>query len=206
MKVVIDYRYAGCQLTELEHRRASMVLRGAKLADIAEEERVSIYAVKQTMHKVYRKLAVGNKLQLALKLYKEEHMRSILALVLLAIAPLAFGQTSSLPPATPAQTVITITYPAACTTADPCTAQVFRCTGTQTVCTLTSSNWTPIAAVSNNGTSYTDTTGVAGTAYTYEVTNTQTVSGVIVDAGPSNFYTGTPTAPLAPATISGVTS
>jgi len=203
----MDYRYAGLPLTELEERRARMILCGMNHRRIATEECTNVNAVKQTLHKVYRKVGVSNRLELAVKVHKEGHLKQLLAIAVLMLLPLAVkAQTAALPPATAAQTVITITYPAACTTAAPCTAQVFRCTGTQTVCTATSTNWTPIASVPSNGTSYTDSTGVAGTTYTYEVTNTQTVSGVIVDAGPSNFYTGTPTSPLAPVTISGATS
>jgi hypothetical protein len=127
-------------------------------------------------------------------------------LILISAAQFVDAQTGQLPAATQASTALTLTYPAACTTANPCTSQIFRCVGTAAVCTATSSNWTPIASVVNNGTSYADNTGVAGTTYTYEDTIEQGATNDQLIAGPSNLYTGTPTTPLAPATISGVTS
>lgn len=195
-------------LTELEKRRTRMLLNGFKLRGIAKEESASISAVKQTLHKVYCKVGVSNRIDLAIKLCNEGTMKKIFASVILVLAVIgAHAQGGQLPTATTASTTLTITYPVACTAANPCNAQVLRCTGNQTVCTATSSNWTPLFDVLNNGASYIDSTGVAGTTYTYEVTVEQGSpigSGLV--AGPSNFYTGTPTAPLAPATISGATS
>ena len=181
-----------------------MLLNGFKLRGIAKEESASISAVKQTLHKVYCKVGVSNRIDLAIKLCNEGTMKKIFTIIILMLAGIgahaqAVGQ---LPAATTPSTTITITYPAACTTANPCTAQIFRCTGNQTVCTATSANWTPLASGTGNQVTYVDSTGIQNTTYTYEVTIEQ---GTLI-AGPSNFYTGTPTAPLAPATISGATS
>jgi hypothetical protein len=129
--------------------------------------------------------------------------KKILLSILLALfTPILAAAQSTLPAPTPSGTTITVSYPAACTAAAPCTPQLWRCAGSTTVCTATSSNWTLLTTGAAGAATLSDATGVNGTTYQYVVVITQ---GSDV-APPSNDYAGTPTPPLAAATISGATS
>ena len=128
--------------------------------------------------------------------------RILLLLILAGLVPTFASAQSALPIPTASGTAIAVTYPAACTTAAPCTPQLWRCTGSTSVCTTTSTNWTLITTGAAQAASLSDATGVNGTTYQYVVVITQGS-----DVAPaSNDYAGTPEPPLAPATISGATS
>jgi hypothetical protein len=123
-------------------------------------------------------------------------------LFLAAASATAAAAQSTLPAPTPSGTTINVSYPAACTTASPCTPQLWRCAGSPTTCTATSSNWTLLTTGTAQAATLSDITGVNGTTYQYVVVITQGS-----DVAPaSNDYAGTPTPPLAAATISGATS
>ena len=128
--------------------------------------------------------------------------RILLSLILAGLVPTFASAQSALPTPTASGTNITVGYPAACTTAAPCTPQLWRCTGSTSVCTTTSTNWTLSTTGAAQAASLSDATGVNGTTYQYVVVITQGS-----DVAPaSNDYAGTPEPPLAPATISGATS
>ena len=129
--------------------------------------------------------------------------RILLSLILAGLVPTFASAQSALPTPTASGTNIAVGYPAACTTAAPCTPQLWRCTGTTASAQPASTNWTPDSfdCDAEPDRSH-DTTGVNGTTYQYVVVITQGS-----DVAPaSNDYAGTPEPPLAPATISGATS
>ncbi len=114
-----------------------------------------------------------------------------LSLATMASAP------SALPTPTGAASSLTMACPSPATG-----SEVWRCTGTSSSCTLASANWVEVGTITGASGSYADSTGVVGTAYTY--------AGVCTDgaitAPASNFYTGTPSSPLAAGTLTGSTS
>jgi hypothetical protein len=129
--------------------------------------------------------------------------RTLLFIALaLGLSPVLAAAQSALPAPTASGTTITVNYPTACTTSATCTPQLWRCTGSPTTCTATSTNWNLIVTGAAQATTLSDATGVNGTTYQYVVVITQGTD----TAAPSNDYAGTPEPPLAPATISGATS
>ena len=81
-------------------------------------------------------------------------------------------------------------------------AEIWRCTGTTSGCTLASSNWQQVGTITGASGSYADPTGAVGTTYTYAAVCTD---GAIT-APASNLYSGTPESPLAAGTLTGSTS
>jgi len=125
-------------------------------------------------------------------------MRKILLVLGLAFSlASAAGAQSALPAPTGAASSLTMACPSPATG-----SEVWRCTGTSSSCTLASANWTEVGTITGASGSFADSTGVVGTAYTYAGVCTD---GAII-APSSNFYTGTPTSPLAAGTLSGATT
>jgi len=116
--------------------------------------------------------------------------------IALFLGHLAHAQ-SALPAPTGASSSLTMSCPSPATG-----SQVWRCTGTSSTCTLASNNWQQIGTIATPSGSYADSTGLIGQPYTYAGVCTD---GAIV-APASNFYTGTPTSPLAAGTLTGTTS
>lgn len=126
-------------------------------------------------------------------------IRKLAVFVIAALcAGAVYGQAgTTLPAPSGASSSLTMACPSPATG-----SQVWRCAGTTSICTLSSANWLQVGAIATTSGSYADSTGVVGTTYTY--------AGVCTDgaitAPASNFYQGTPSAPLAAGTLTGATS
>lgn len=123
-------------------------------------------------------------------------MKRILALAILALAPLAHAQTMSLPAATSEAVTITWTASVSCTASAPCTYAPYRMAG---ACNTNGSTWTALPATSSQAASAIDSTVTPGSTYSYVV---EAVQGS-VNSGPSNCVTVTvPNVPAAPTGLS----
>lgn len=131
-------------------------------------------------------------------------MRKILALALFAVASVA-GCHGQIPPPTTHVVNLTLTPPASCTTASPCTFAFYRCSGSSSACAdTTNTAWSEITSPTTrvSGNSYTDSNASGLTAYYAAVTFQGTAH-----SGPSNIVgpLTIPASPLAP-TVNGTTA
>ena len=115
-------------------------------------------------------------------------MRKFLVLSLLALAsviatPTVQAQAGTLPAASATSNTIPWGLSSNCVAATPCQFQVYRCAG---VCTATSGGWALLATTAAQAVSYTDSTAVGGTQYSYDVEAVPSGSTTTF-SGPSNI-------------------
>ena len=102
--------------------------------------------------------------------------------LLVVTGRMAFGQSGTLPAATPVSATVPWTLPSNCTATTSCQFQVYRCAGS---CTTASTGWTLLATTAAQATSYKDTTVTGGTQYSYDVEAVPNGSTTVF-SGPSN--------------------
>jgi hypothetical protein len=126
-------------------------------------------------------------------------MKRILLLIVLALGlSTAHSQTLiALPTATSA--AVDLTWTNGCSASISCSFLVYRCTGTVSACPTSGVVWSLITSTAIAPTSYTDTTVVGGSTYSYVVYAQAIESGVTLTAGPSNEVSAAvPLGPVAP--------
>jgi hypothetical protein len=106
---------------------------------------------------------------------------------------IAHAQSSSLPAATPTSATIPWAAPSNCTSTNTCQYQVYRNTGACPGTLAGSTGWALLTTTT--GLSYTDTSVVGGTQYSYDIEALPTGS-TSVYSGPSNC--GSTTIPFTP--------
>lgn len=117
------------------------------------------------------------------------------ALVMMIAALSVQAQTTALPAATQHQ--VSLSWTNACSSSLTCTFNVYRCAGSASTCTATSTNWQLMNSSSISATAYSDAAVTTGSTYSYEVYAVATVNGTLETSSPSNEVTVT--VPLGPA-------